>query len=590
METDSPHVSLGTVLRFYARYAKRYTPIVLASILGAFVVAVLELMVPLFFARFIDIVSAGVSDGAITDATQTLIAAAAITLTAWAVRRVAQMGEIVQAARIMRDVEQDAFAYTLRHSYGFFAGTFSGSLVKKIGRLTRAYDELFSALVYTLIPLVTSVVGVLVVLWVRNTTLGIAMAVWIVVYLSINIVFALWLRPRNEMRAAVDTEVGGKLADAISNSVTISSYAAMEYEESRFAESLGRLKGLRFFIWTANEVMAAVQGLLVAVAQFGLLYVTFGVWQRGEVSVGDFTLVQTYVLLLMRELWGVARFIRSMFDSIADATEGVALVTRPHDVVDVPDAQSLVVSHGSVSFSDVRFAFERRLPVFENLNLSIAPGEKVALVGTSGAGKTTVTKLLARFYDVDAGSITIDGQDIARVTQESLRTHIALVPQDPILFHRTLMDNIRYGNLAASDELVFEAARKAHCHEFIERLPLGYQTLVGERGIRLSGGERQRVAIARAILKNAPILVLDEATSALDSESEHLIQDALHTLMQNKTVLVIAHRLSTIMQMDRILVMENGSIIDQGTHQELIARDGVYQKLWTIQAGGFLSE
>jgi ABC-type multidrug transport system fused ATPase/permease subunit len=228
--------------------------------------------------------------------------------------------------------------------------------------------------------------------------------------------------------------------------------------------------------------------------------------------------------------------------------------------------------------------------VLKNFNLKIAGGEKIALVGPSGAGKTTVTKLLLRLYDVKGGAIKIDGQNISDITQDSLRDAISFVPQEPVLFHRTLMENIRYGRRGASDEEVLQAARQAHCHEFIERLPEKYNTYVGERGVKLSGGERQRVAIARALLKNSPILVLDEATSSLDSESEALIQDALETLMQGKTVVVIAHRLSTIMKMDRIVVVESGTIAAQGTHLELVKQEGLYRKLWSIQAGGFIGD
>jgi ABC-type multidrug transport system fused ATPase/permease subunit len=267
----------------------------------------------------------------------------------------------------------------------------------------------------------------------------------------------------------------------------------------------------------------------------------------------------------------------------------VELLEMPHDVQDITTATPLNVDKGRVTFRDVDFYFHETRPVLTRFNFAIESGEKVALVGPSGAGKTTITKLLLRLYDLKAGALEIDGQNIAHVTQDSLRNAIAFVPQEPVLFHRTLMDNIRYGRRDATDEEVIEAAKQAHCHEFIATLPQGYQTFVGERGVKLSGGERQRVAIARAILKNAPILVLDEATSSLDSESESLIQDALKTLMKGKTVIVIAHRLSTIMNMDRIVVMDGGSIVDQGTHAELLTKDGLYQKLWSIQAGGFLS-
>lgn len=282
--------------------------------------------------------------------------------------------------------------------------------------------------------------------------------------------------------------------------------------------------------------------------------------------------------------------MRRLYEGFADAHEMIVILETPHDVQDTPTANALTVSEGAITLKDVGFNFNETRVILEDFSLEIPGGQKVALVGPSGAGKSTITKLLLRLYNVTSGHITIDSQDIAEVTQDSLREAISFVPQEPILFHRSLMDNIRYGRLDATDDEVFEAARKAHCHEFIELLKDGYGTLVGERGVKLSGGERQRVAIARAILKNAPILVLDEATSSLDSESEALIQDALRVLMEGKTVVVIAHRLSTIMTMDRIVVVEGGKVVADGTHDELLTQGGLYHKLWSIQAGGFITD
>ena len=305
-------------------------------------------------------------------------------------------------------------------------------------------------------------------------------------------------------------------------------------------------------------------------------------------TVGDIVLLQSYLLRTFDILWDVGKNIRQVYEALADANEMTQILLEPHEIVDAPNASSLKVTSGEIKFENVDFRYHDNASVLEKFDLVIKPGEKVAFIGPSGGGKSTIVKLLLRFHDLQGGKILVDGQNIALATQDSLRANLSLVPQEPILFHRSLMENIRYSKPDASDKEVIEAAKAAHAHEFICACSEGYDTFVGERGIKLSGGERQRVAIARAILKNAPILVLDEATSSLDSESELYIQDALKKLMQGKTVIVIAHRLSTIMQMDRIIVLENGRITEQGKHEELLKMEqGTYQRLWGIQAGGF---
>jgi ABC-type multidrug transport system fused ATPase/permease subunit len=292
---------------------------------------------------------------------------------------------------------------------------------------------------------------------------------------------------------------------------------------------------------------------------------------------------------LITRIWGMGNSMRRVYNAISDADEMIQILNKPHAIRDREGAIWPTHAEGELMLKDVSFGYGSR-PILKNLNLSIPSGQKVAFVGPSGAGKTTITKLILRLYDVTIGEITLDGTDIRDIAQDSLRTLVSFVPQDPVLFHRSLKDNIRYGKEGATNEEIIEAAKKAHCHDFISKLELGYDTLVGERGVKLSGGERQRVAIARAILKNAPVLILDEATSALDSESEHLIQDALKNLMEGKAVIVIAHRLSTIMNMDRIIVMQDGHIVADGTHNELIEQGELYHKLWSIQAGGFIQD
>jgi ATP-binding cassette subfamily B protein len=329
----------------------------------------------------------------------------------------------------------------------------------------------------------------------------------------------------------------------------------------------------------------------MVVTEFAVMYFALTAWQRGELSVGGVVLLQAYFLRLFDKLWDAGSNIRAVYEALADANEMTELLVHQHGIKDAPAADLLTGVKGAVTFDAVTFGYHSGAAVLKDFNLSIKAGERVALVGPSGGGKSTILKLIMRLYDIQQGSIRIDGKDISTVTQDSLRAALSFVPQDPILFHRSLAENIRYAKPDATDEEVIAAARLAHAHEFIERSQHGYQTLVGERGIKLSGGERQRIAIARALLKNAPILILDEATSSLDSESEMLIQDALHTLMAGRTTIVVAHRLSTIMQMDRIVVISGGGILEEGTHEELLKEhQGTYQKLWNIQAGGFTTE
>ena len=412
---------------------------------------------------------------------------------------------------------------------------------------------------------------------------------WTVLYLGINYVFTLYKLRFEEQRAAADTAVTARLADSITNNANIKLFTAHGHEQTEFGKLTERQRAITRFTWDLDGLMWALQSLLMLALEFSMFYIAVRWWRRGQLTIGDFVLIQTYLLQLLHRLWDFGRIIRDLYKGLANAQEMVEVLNMPHDVQNKPAATPLRVSRGALDFRQVRFDYSSTRQIIKGFDLSIAPGEKVGLVGPSGAGKTTLVALLFRFYDVTGGRILIDGQNIADVTQESLRSQISFVPQDPILFHRTLLENIRYGNRDATIEQVKAAASAAHCDEFISQLPAGYDTYVGERGVKLSGGERQRVAIARAILKNAPILVLDEATSSLDSHAEQLIQQALAKLMEDKTTIVIAHRLSTINKMNRIVVVRDGAIHEVGTHTELVKTSGgLYRQLWELQAGGFI--
>ena len=490
--------------------------------------------------------------------------------------------------RIMADLEKTAVRHMLGHSYRFFTDNFAGSLVRKVSRLSRGFERIFDETSYRFFPLFVIIIGTFFGLFLRFPIAAYLFAVWIFLLIGFNYLGARWKLKTDILRAEVDSEVTGVCSDSVSNINTVQLFGGNEFENKRFGEVKDKWRILQRRGWWQMETIFSIQGLFMIIVEVGVLYLGAYWWMDGNFTAGDFVFMQSYVLAIINRTWDLSRGFRGFFEAFADAKEMTEILKTKHEVRDVIGAKDLKVKKGKIDFKKVQFYFQSNRRILTKFSLSIKDSEKVALVGPSGAGKTTVTKLLLRLFDIKGGRILIDGHDISQVTQESLRNEVSLVPQEPILFHRTIMDNIRYGRREATDEEVIEAARKAHCHEFIENLPSGYNTYVGERGVKLSGGERQRVAIARAILKNAPILVLDEATSSLDSESESLIQDALRKLIENKTVIVIAHRLSTIMMMDKIVVMDKGKIVAQGTHNDLLEEEGIYQKLWKIQAGGFL--
>lgn len=492
-------------------------------------------------------------------------------------------------ARVMADLSDSAFSYLMGHSHDFFISNFAGTLTRRVTRYSRAYEQVLDSVMMNFLPTLVFSVGTIVILYLRNPLLGLALLVWVLIFVALQTFLTIWRQPFRIARAAEDSRMTGALSDAIGNHSAVMSFAAEKYEEKSFGGIVETWRKITMRSWTADAWIQGIQSALAYTVEIVLLGAAVYLWSRGLITVGDFVLIQVYVLALIDQVWNIGNTLRRLYDAFADAYEMIDIVETPHAIRNSPDAKPLLLSTGEIVFKDLSFFFSEDRPILKDFNLHIVGGEKVALVGPSGAGKSTVTKLLLRLYDPRKGNVLIDGQDIRNVTLESLRKRISFVPQEPALFHRTLRDNIRYGKLDATDEEVSAAARSAHCHEFISALPQGYDTFVGERGVKLSGGERQRVAIARAILKNAPILVLDEATSSLDSESEALIQQALTELMKGKTVIAIAHRLSTIMKMDRIIVMEAGTTTLSGTHQELLAHESnIYKKLWEIQAGGFI--
>ncbi len=579
------------VLRAYSKAALAYPKSLSIAVIATVGIEASAIVAPLYLRQFINLLSGNApSSGTVQALFLVLVIFAAINFIGWIGQRLRMLTLGRVEAKVMADLYENAFDYLLGHAHEFFISNFTGTLTRRVTRYARSFEQVLDNLLLNFFSAFVFAVGVIAVLAARNILLGTGLFVWTVTFVYIQFRMVLWRQPLRSARTEEDSKVTGFLSDTVLNHATITTFAAAPYEKTRFRDTVARWYAATKRTWDADAWVYGVQGLFAIGIELALLAGAVLLWEQGIVTVGDFVLIQIYILGLMNRIWGIGRNMRQLYDAFADATEMLDIIEMPHAIEDAAGAKPLRVGEGAIVFEHVHFEYHNNQAVLLDFDLAIPPHEKVALVGSSGAGKSTITKLLLRLYDVTSGTIRIDEQNIAGVTQESLRAAIAFVPQEPMLFHRSLMDNIRYGRQGATDEEVFEAARQAHCDEFIGRYPEGFETMVGERGVKLSGGERQRVAIARAILKNAPILVLDEATSSLDSESEALIQDAFTRLMQGKTVIAIAHRLSTVMKMDRIIVMEAGAVVLSGSHKELLAHgSNLYKKLWEIQAGGFMT-
>ncbi len=483
------------------------------------------------------------------------------------------------------------FSHLQHHPMNFFQTSHSGALGNKINEACNGLAMTLWTFAFEVWPILVKLCVSVVLLFTANAMLGLSMLCWMLAYLPVTFFFARKQSRQMERISRERSRLTGKVVDMATNIQSVKAFAHETHENRELEMAMEREIRETFRFSFIRETGGWFHSLSAFAVTLLLLYLTLDFYGQGVITAGDIAFVFSLILIVTDQarnlIWGMTHFL----EHLGQLSDGVHTIMRPHILSDKKDARELELRTGEITYRNVSFQYpETSRAAIRDLCLTIPPGEKLGLIGQSGAGKSTLVTLLLRFYDIDAGQILIDDQNIADVTQNSLRRNIAVIPQDTSLFHRTLMDNIRYGRLEATDDEVIEAAKKAHAHEFITALPEGYQTLVGERGVKLSGGQRQRIAIARAVLKNAPILVLDEATSALDSESEKLIQDSLEELMQGKTVIAIAHRLSTIAHLDRLVVMSDGRIVEDGNHGELLAGEGIYARLWAMQSGGFLPE
>jgi ATP-binding cassette subfamily B protein len=497
-------------------------------------------------------------------------------------------------ALVVRDIHREVFGHLMNQSANFHSNRFSGSLVSQANKLANSYVNIADATIYEMTTLSLSFIFTFVILLPRVPVIAVGLIALAVAFLFAAVRFTKPVRLLRHQEAAIDAKQTGQLADSIANVMAVKSFAGSGIERKLFAAATKRTQDASLKVLFATLKQDSVLAISTLTISAGALILALVSVVQFDANVGTAFLVITYTSGITQRLWDFARgTLRTYNRAMGDAQEMIRILAIEPEVKDQPEPEPVRITKGEIEFRDMQFTHPDSRSedvLFDGLNLHIKAGEKIGLVGHSGSGKSTLTRLLLRFSDVDGGGILIDGQNIASIRQDSLRENIAYVPQEPLLFHRSIRENIAYGKPDATDEEVAEAARKAYAHEFIQRLPDGYDTLVGERGVKLSGGQRQRVAIARAILKDAPILVLDEATSALDSESEKLIQAALWELMKNRTAIVIAHRLSTIQKMDRIVVLDDGKLIEEGSHTALLKRKGTYAKLWAHQSGGFIED
>lgn len=578
------------IFAFAWNYWKRRPKTGLAAVLFLGMATGLDTFVPVYTGRIVDVLSSHASGdvNASQDAWHYLGIFTALVFSFTTLRAIAIYTYNWAAIRALYDIVTEALHKVQRFSTDWHANAFAGGTVRKITRGMWSFDVFEDTLFMGLYPAIIMMTGMTIMLLIHLPMVGLFAAFMIVLNVWVSVWMAVRMAPKFRASAEADTMVGATLADIMTGIPTVKSFGAERREDTLFRAVADKWKAKAMFAWQLSETANILRSVIRNMMLVGMVTVTIMMWRDGKATAGDIALSLTSFFILGGYIRDIGMHISNLQKSMSEMEDVTGFWRRQDEIRDADNAGTLEPKGGEIVFDRVRFAYANtNNAIYDDFSLTIRPGEKIALVGHSGSGKSTFVKLLQRLYDVRGGEIRVDGQAIDRVTQESLRHAIALVPQEPILFHRSLAVNIAYGRPDATMDQIMDAARKAYAHDFIESLPQGYDTMVGERGIKLSGGERQRVAIARAILADAPILILDEATSSLDSISEHMIQKALENLMEGRTTITIAHRLSTIRKVDRILVFDKGRIVEQGTHDELMERHGSgYRALYEMQYSG----
>jgi ATP-binding cassette, subfamily B, bacterial len=593
MSEISSKNAMHEVLAFLFRHWRREKQLVVWVALCMVVATGADLLMPVYAGKLVDAIAmhAAARAQALRGALGAIAMMALLGAVLTVLRYAALAGIIRLTLRLMTRFASEAFWRVQRFSTDWHANNFAGAIVRRITRGMWAVDMMDDILLLEMLPAQLVLVGSSLLLGLHWPGMGLMVAAGAVVYIAISVSLSLYyVAPAARLSNAQDTRIGAAMADAITCNAVVKSFGAEKREDYRLAKVVDKWNQRTWRTWTRATRNWSLQMLLLQGLRTLVLVYAVWLWWQGRATAGDMAFVLTSYFIVHAYLRDIGQHVRNLQRSANEMEEMVEFHSRPLGVVDRADAKPIHVREGEILYDQVTFRYEAQAePLFWDFSLRIDAGERIGLVGHSGSGKTTFVKLLHRLYDVGGGRIIIDGQDTACVTQDSLRAQLALVPQEPILFHRTLAENIAYGRPDAAMAEIEKAARLANAHEFILRQPKGYHTLVGERGVKLSGGERQRVALARAFLADTPVLVLDEATSSLDSESEALIQEAMERLMAGRTSIVIAHRLSTVRMLDRILVFDRGRVVEEGTHEELVRReDGTYRRLFERQALGLV--
>ena len=549
-----------------------------------------SILVPYSIKAIMDVVAQGAGSVAVENLRGPLLLLAGLNVAEILFSRASGAVLIIIGPRLRQRTSKALYAYLQYHAPRYFGEHFAGSLAHRISETAMSVNHTVWSVLCDFWPiLVTFLVSIGLLLNVHQS-LGLLVAGWVLVYVSFSYFLAMRCQPYAQSYAATRSQVNGKIVDAVTNILNAKLFARLQFEREYldgFLET--EVQAGRRTFWYMDRVRW-FQFIAAAGLKIGTVYYALTLWESGIIGVGDFTMSVGLALLIINDARNLTRRFLEFFEYVGNIANGVDTIVQAHEIVDLPGALPLKISQGRIEFRNVCFGYDIKRPVFDDLNVVIEPGQRIGLVGFSGSGKSTFVGLMLRNYQPQSGQILIDNIDIQHVLQDSLHEQVSLIPQDPSLFHRSLKENIGYGRSTVDDDAVQAAAQLAHADEFIRLMPEGYASLVGERGVKLSGGQRQRIAIARVLLKDAPILILDEATSSLDSVTEKTIQENLDRVMGLKTVIVIAHRLSTIAHLDRILVFDHGRIVEDGGHDELLAKQGLYYRLWTMQAGGFLPD